>query len=78
MRKWTPLIAQRESFDVIGKVGFGRDFQASKDITSRVNTFQLISDNLEEGIRRVFNPWRKYSHSKVRALGFTTFHTTVL
>ena len=72
------LAAQRESFDVIGKVGFGRDFQASKDINSRVNTFQLISDNLEEGIRRVFNPWRKYSRSKVRALGFMTFHTTVL
>ena len=69
--------AQRESFDVIGKVGFGRDFQASKDINSRMNTFQLISDNLEEGIRRVFNPWRKYSRSKVRVQEITTFHTIV-
>lgn len=57
--------AQRESFDVIGKVGFGADFKASVDINSRVNTFQLISDNLEEGIRRIFNPFRQYSLSKV-------------
>ena len=59
------MCAQRESFDVIGKVGFGRDFVASRDIDNPVNTFQLISDNLEEGIRRIFNPFRKYSHSKV-------------
>ena len=59
------VCAQRESFDVIGKVGFGRDFAASRDIDNPVNTFQLISDNLEEGIRRIFNPFRKYSRSKV-------------
>jgi len=56
---------QRESFDVIGKVGFGRDFQASKDIDNPVNTFQLLTDDLEESVNRLINPWRKYSLSKV-------------
>ena len=56
---------QRESFDVIGKVGFGQDFQASKDIDNPVNTFRLMTDNMEEGIRRIFYPFRKYSRSKV-------------
>jgi len=56
---------QRESFDVIGKVGFGRDFQASKDIDNLVSTFQLLTDDLEEGVNRLINPWRKYSLSKV-------------
>ena len=56
---------QRESFDVIGKVGFGRDFQASKDIDNPVNTFQLLTDDLEESVHRLINPWRKYSLSKV-------------
>ena len=60
------LCAQRESFDVIGKVGFGQDFQASKDIDNPVNTFRLMTDNMEEGIRRIFYPLRKYSRSKVR------------
>lgn len=57
--------AQRESFDVIGKVGFGQDFQASKDIDNPVNTFRLMTDNMEEGIRRIFDPFRKYSRGKV-------------
>ena len=52
---------------MIGKVGFGRDFQASKDIDNPVNTFRLITDNMEEGIRRIFYPFRKYSRSKVLA-----------
>ncbi|CAK0787756.1 hypothetical protein CVIRNUC_010978 [Coccomyxa viridis] len=57
-------IAQRESFDVIGKVGFGRDFAASKDIDNPVNTFQQLTDDLEESTLRQINPWRKYSLSK--------------
>ena len=57
---------QRESFDVIGKVGFGRDFAASKDIDNPVNTFQQLTDDLEESTLRQINPWRKYSLSKVR------------
>ena len=57
---------QRESFDVIGKVGFGRDFAASKDIDSPVNAFQQLTDDLEESTLRQINPWRKYSLSKVR------------
>ena len=56
---------QRESFDVIGKVGFGRDFQASKDIDNPVNTFQQLTDDLEESVHRLIHPWRKYSLSKV-------------
>ena len=59
------LPVQRESFDVIGKVGFGRDFQASKDIDNPVNTFQQLTDDLEESVTRLINPWRKYSLSKV-------------
>ena len=50
---------------MIGKVGFGQDFQASKDIDNPVNTFRLMTDNMEEGIRRIFYPFRKYSRSKV-------------
>ena len=57
---------QRESFDVIGKVGFGRDFAASKYIDSPVNAFQQLTDDLEESTLRQINPWRKYSLSKVR------------
>lgn len=62
----TPV--QRESFDVIGKVGFGRDFQASKDIDNPVNTFQQLTDDLEESVHRLIHPWRKYSLSKVPRL----------
>ena len=51
---------------MIGKVGFGRDFAASKDIDNPVNTFQQLTDDLEENMRRQINPWRKYSLSKVR------------
>ena len=58
-------LLQRESFDVIGKVGFGRDFQASKDIDDPVNTFQQLTDDLEESVHRLIHPWRKYSMSKV-------------
>ena len=50
---------------MIGKVGFGRDFQASKDIDNPVNTFQQLTDDLEESVNRLINPWRKYSLSKV-------------
>ena len=50
---------------MIGKVGFGRDFQASKDIDNPVNTFQQLTDDLEEGVHRLIHPWRKYSLSKV-------------
>ncbi len=63
--KGCELPVQRESFDVIGKVGFGRDFQASKDIDNPVNTFQQLTDDLEESMTRIINPWRKYSLSKV-------------
>ena len=56
---------QRESFDVIGKVGFGRDFAASKDIDNPVNTFQMLTNDLEESVYRLINPWRKYSRSQV-------------
>ena len=50
---------------MIGKVGFGRDFQASKDIDNLVSPLQLLTDDLEEGVNRLINPWRKYSLSKV-------------
>ena len=44
---------------MIGKVGFGRDFAASKDIDNPVNTFQMLTDDLEESVYRLINPWRK-------------------
>ena len=50
---------------MIGKVGFGRDFAASGDIDNPVNTFQMLTDDLEEGVIRLINPWRKYSRSQV-------------
>ena len=50
---------------MIGKVGFGRDFAASEDIDNPVNTFQMLTDDLEEGVYRLINPWRKYSRSQV-------------
>ncbi len=71
----TPV--QRESFDVIGKVGFGRDFEASKDIDNPVNTFQLLTDDLEESVHRLIHPWRKYSLSKVPAPLILISHTHV-
>lgn len=58
--------AQRESFDVIGKVGFGKDFQASRDIDNSVNnTFRLLSNDFEEAMRRMVFPLRRYSRSAV-------------
>ena len=65
---------QRESFDVIGKVGFGRDFAASKDIDNPVNTFQQLTDDLEESTLRQINPWRKYSLSKVKQSASASAH----
>ena len=57
---------QRDSFDVIGKVGFGRDFGASRDIDNTVNnTFRLVTNDFEENMRRAVFPLRKYSRSKV-------------
>lgn len=55
---------------MIGKVGFGRDFAASRDIDNPVNTFQMLTDDLEESVYRLINPWRKYSRSQV-SLSFT-------
>ena len=65
---------QRESFDVIGKVGFGRDFAASKDIDNPVNTFQQLTNDLEESTLRQINPWRKYSLSKVIQSALASAH----
>lgn len=59
---------QRESFDTIGKIGFGRDFAASRDIDNTVNnTFRLLTNDFEEAMRRAVFPLRKYSRSQVRA-----------
>ncbi len=58
--------AQRESFDVIGKVGFGRDFGASRDIDNTVNnTFRMVTNDFEENMRRSVFPLRRYSRSQV-------------
>ena len=61
---WRPPcpLAQRESFDVIGVVGFGKDMGASRNIfdPSASDTFRLMGEQLSEAIRRVLNPLRKY------------------
>ncbi|CAL8472312.1 g11855 [Coccomyxa elongata] len=58
-------IAQRESFDTIGKIGFGRDFAASRDIDNTVNnTFRLLTNDFEESMRRAVFPLRRYSRSQ--------------
>lgn len=49
------------------QVGFGEDFQASRDIDNSVNnTFRLISDDLEELVKRIVMPLRRFSRGKVR------------
>ena len=51
---------------MIGKVGFGRDFGASRDIDNTVNnTFRLVTNDFEENMRRAVFPLRKYSRSQV-------------
>ena len=63
--------AQRESFDVIGLVGFGKDMGASRNIfdASASDTFKTMGEELTELIRRVLNPLRAYlTFLPVRAL----------
>ena len=51
----------------MAQVGFGEDFQASRDIDNTVNnTFRLISDDLEELIKRVVMPLRSFATGKVQ------------
>ena len=53
---------QRESFDVIGVVGFGKDMGASRNIfdPAASDTFRTMGDELTELIRRILNPLRQY------------------
>jgi hypothetical protein len=47
-------------------VGFGKDFQASRDIDNTVsNTFRLLGAFLEEAVLRAGNPLRAYSRAPV-------------
>ncbi len=51
--------------------GYGKDFQASRDIDNSVNnTFRWISNDLEEIIKRVTNPLRRFQTGKVCAAAF--------
>lgn len=62
-------MVQRESFDVIGMVGFGKDFRASRNIDDKTtNTFALITSFLQEAVLRAGNPMRKFWRSKVTQL----------
>ena len=48
------------------QVGFGKDFQASRDIENSVNNaFRWISDDLAELIKRFSNPLAIYRMGKV-------------
>jgi hypothetical protein len=62
-------LVQRESFDVIGMVGFGKDFRASRNIDDKTtNTCALITSFLQEAVLRAGNPMRKFWRSKVTHL----------
>lgn len=51
---------------MIGMVGFGTDFKASRNIDDTMhNTFALLTTFLKEAVTRSGNPFRKYSRSKV-------------
>ncbi|KAK9846641.1 hypothetical protein WJX81_008242 [Elliptochloris bilobata] len=54
--------ALRVTLDVIGRVGFGKDFGATADLDDcRANAaFDLMSAGRDEGIKRWNNPFRKY------------------
>jgi fatty acid synthase len=52
----------RVTLDVIGRVGFGKDFGATRDLTDgRANlAFDLMAAGRDEGIKRFGNPLRQY------------------
>ncbi len=51
---------------MIGMVGFGTDFKASRNIDDTThNTFALLTTFLKEAVTRSGNPFRKYSRCKV-------------
>ena len=48
------------------QVGFGKDFQASRNIHNDVGqTFRLVGSFLVEAVKRNSNPLRQYSQSPV-------------
>ena len=53
------------------QVGYGKDFQASRDIDNSVNnTFRWISNDLEEMVKRLTNPLRRFQVGKVGAAAY--------
>ena len=51
------------------QVGFGRDFQASRDIDNDVGrSFRLLGSFLQESIKRLGSPLRQFSRAAVRCL----------
>mmetsp|Transcript_8675 Transcript_8675/g.26027 ORF Transcript_8675/g.26027 Transcript_8675/m.26027 type:complete len:414 (-) Transcript_8675:841-2082(-) len=53
---------RRESLDVIGKVGFGTDFGATRSLTETGGIcaiFDLLQDSIAEGMARASNPFRE-------------------
>ena len=61
------------------QVGFGKDFQASRDIDNSVNAFRWISDDLAELIKRFSNPMALHRSGKVGPMyykaPFQDYHT---
>ena len=52
---------------VHAQVGFGRDFQASRDIDNDVGrSFRLLGSFLQESIKRLGSPLRQFSRAAVR------------
>lgn len=49
------------------QVGFGKDFQASRDIDNDVGrSFRLLGSFLQESIKRLGSPLRQFSRATVR------------
>eukprot|EP00884_Botryococcus_braunii_P008587 jgi/Botrbrau1/1772/Bobra.0217s0027.1 len=55
--------AQRQAMDVIGRVGFAKNYHATDTIEGNagemsIDPFELLADSLVEVTRRLRNPWR--------------------
>ena len=69
--------AQRVTLDVIGRVGFSKDFGATKDLSSAQPNAAMyaMEASRDEGVKRWNNPLRQYCNFlPVSALQLTTVY----
>ncbi|BDA49870.1 Cytochrome P450 3A28 [Coccomyxa sp. Obi] len=50
----------RVTLDVIGRVGFGKDFGATRDLSDGRANLDMMAAGRDEGIKRISNPLRQY------------------